>query len=156
MSKVWHTGSGETISLEEIFDNIYRHTKNSGRVYIGCDSQIVKKDCIFSTVICFHGATGQRGGNYYFTREKLARKSFSSILQRLTSEVEKSINMAIEITDKYPNIDIEIHVDTNSKENQATSKYTDMLVGYVKGAGFSCKTKPFAWASNSIADKHSK
>jgi len=29
-------------------------------------------------------------------------------------------------------------------------------MGYATGAGFRCKIKPDAWASNSIADKHSK
>ena len=31
-----------------------------------------------------------------------------------------------------------------------------MLVGYVKGSGYECKTKPHAFAAASIADKHSK
>jgi predicted RNase H-related nuclease YkuK (DUF458 family) len=38
----------------------------------------------------------------------------------------------------------------------ATSKFSDMLKGYVAGAGFECRIKPDAWASQSIADRHSK
>lgn len=153
---MWHTGAGDTILLESIFKSIGKHARRQGRVFIGCDSQIIKQECIFSTVICFHGAEGQQGGNYFFTRERLRRKEFPSILLRLTKEVEKSINVASEITNNYPEIDIEIHIDSSSKKSEATSKYTDMLVGYARGAGFPCKVKPFAWASNSIADKHSK
>ena len=153
---MWHTGSGNTILLEDIFKSIGKQVRRQGRVFIGCDSQIIKQECIFSTVICFHGAVGQQGGNYFFVRERFLRKEFPSILLRLTKEVEKSINIASEIVDNYPEVDIEIHIDSSSKENEATSKYTDMLVGYARGAGFSCKVKPFAWASNSIADKHSK
>ena len=55
-----------------------------------------------------------------------------------------------------PSADIEIHIDANSKNDQATGKHAEMLMGYAKGAGFRCKIKPDAWASNSIADKHSK
>ena len=153
---MWHTGSGKVISLDDIFRNIKKHAGRHGRVFIGCDSQIIKQECIFSTVICFHGAEGQQGGNYFFTRDRFLRKEFPSILLRLTKEVEKSIIIASEITDNYPEIDIEIHIDSSSKKSEATSKYTDMLVGYARGAGFRCKVKPFAWASNSIADKHSK
>jgi predicted RNase H-related nuclease YkuK (DUF458 family) len=31
-----------------------------------------------------------------------------------------------------------------------------MLRGYVTGAGFECRVKPNAWASQTVADKHSK
>jgi len=31
-----------------------------------------------------------------------------------------------------------------------------MLTGFAKGSGFNVKIKPNAWASQSVADKHSK
>ena len=37
-----------------------------------------------------------------------------------------------------------------------TKKFVDALTGYTKSAGFACKIKPDAWASASVADKHSK
>ena len=75
---------------------------------------------------------------------------------RLLKEVELSIDIGYKILENNPESDIEIHIDANSKKDQPTGKFADMLMGYAKGAGFKCKIKPEAWASNSIADKHSK
>ena len=153
---MWLSGSGIETDLEYIMRKIKIHSRQNGGVFIGCDSQIIKSQCIFSTVICLHGADGQSGGCYFYKREKLKRKSFPTMLTRLSKEVEKSITMGYEILDTHPDIDIEIHIDASSKKEQTTNKWADMLMGYAKGAGFKCKIKPDAWASNSIADKHSK
>ena len=53
--------------------------------------------------------------------------------------------------------DIELHIDVSPfYMKNGTSKFSDMLRGYVAGAGFECRVKPEAWASQSVADKHSK
>ena len=78
------------------------------------------------------------------------------MIVRLLREVELSIKIGYEILENNSNADIEIHIDANSKKDKPTGKFADMLMGYAKGAGFRCKIKPEAWASNSIADKHSK
>jgi len=153
---MWHTGSGYEIGFDQILIQIMKHTGDNGKVFIGCDSQIVKNKCIFSTVICLHGASGQRGGYYFFNRERLIAKEFPTVLMRLTKEVEKSIEMASVISEIGQEIDIEIHIDASSKEGEKSSKIADMLIGYARGAGFKCRIKPEAWASNSVADKHSK
>ena len=153
---MWHTGSGNRIQFDEILSHINDHCMTGGMVYIGCDSQITRADCVFSTVICLHGAADQKGGFYFFKREKLRRDDFPTLAVRLLKEVEKSIEMGYKILEINPNVDIEIHIDTNSKKNTKTSKFSDMLMGYAMGAGFKCKIKPDAWASNSIVDKHSK
>ena len=52
---------------------------------------------------------------------------------------------------------IEVHVDGSPFEAKgATSKFSEMLKGYVAGAGYLCRLKPYAWASQSVADRHSK
>lgn len=153
---MWYTGSGYEINFKQILIQIRKHSNDNGKVFIGCDSQLIKSQCIFSTVICLHGADGQRGGYYFFSREKLIAKEFPTVLIRLTKEVEKSIEMASLISDLGPEIDIEIHIDASSKEGEKSSKISDMLIGYARGAGFKCRIKPEAWASNSVADKHSK
>ena len=78
------------------------------------------------------------------------------MLNRLLKEVELSVEMGSNILNEYPDADIEIHIDANAKKEEATGKFSDMLVGFARGAGFRCKIKPDAWASSSIADKHSK
>ena len=153
---MWFSGSGEETTLKNILNEICLHSKRGGRIFIGCDSQISRDKCTFSTVICFHGADNQQGGYYFFKREKYERNSFPSMMTRLIKEVELSIQMGDRIMEKLPEADIEIHIDANSKKEESTSRFADMLTGYAKGAGFKCKIKPHAWASNSIADKHSK
>ena len=153
---MWHSGSGKSVSIEDIFSQIEPHCEKNGVIFIGCDSQITRNLCTFSTVICFHGADAQPGGFYYFTREKTQRNSYPTMVLRLLKEVELSIQMGYKILESFPSADIEIHIDANSKKEEPTGKFADMLMGYAKGAGFRCKIKPDAWASNSIADKHSK
>jgi len=153
---MWYTGSGYEIGFNQILIQIGKHSKEGGNVFVGCDSQVVKNQCTFSTVVCLHGARGQKGGYYFFNREKLDGSKFPSILLRLTKEVEKSIELASEISEICPNVNIEIHIDASSKEKEKTNRFIDMLTGYAKGAGFKCRIKPDAWASNSVADKHSK
>lgn len=153
---MWHSGSGKSVTIEEIFSKIDSHCRKNGVIFIGCDSQITRNLCTFSTVICFYGADSQAGGYYYFTREKNQRNSYPTMVIRLLKEVELSIQMGFKILESFPDADIEIHIDANSKKEEPTGKFADMLMGYAKGAGFRCKIKPDAWASNSIADKHSK
>jgi len=153
---MWNSGSGKEVEFENILEEIKKHSNDNGNIFIGCDSQIIKDRCVFSTVICLHGADNQEGGYYFFKREKREKNSFPTMLMRLTKEVEKSIEMGCKILEINPDVNIEIHIDASAKKEEKTSKFSDMLMGYAKGAGFSCKIKPDAWASNSIADKHSK
>ena len=153
---MWHFGSGKSVTFEEVLKEIIVYSTGNGIVFIGCDSQIIRGDCIFSTAICMHGADNQKGGYYFFIREKLKRNDFPNLILRLLKEVEKSINMGYKIMDSIPTANIEIHIDANSKRTAATGKYIDMLTGYVRASGFDFKIKPEAWASNSVADKHSK
>jgi len=153
---MWNSGSGKEVEFENILEEVRKHSNDNGNVFIGCDSQIIKDRCVFSTVICLHGADNQKGGYYFFKREKREKNSFPTMLMRLTKEVEKSIEMGCKILEINPDVNIEIHIDASPKKEEKTSKFADMLMGYAKGAGFSCKIKPDAWASNSIADKHSK
>ena len=153
---MWFTGSGESVNIQHILEKVKKHSLENGTVFIGCDSQVTKELCVHSTVICMHGADNQYGGYYFFKREKNNRNVYSTMLLRLLREVELSIQIGYKILEHNPDTDIEIHIDANSKKDQPTGKFSDMLMGYARGAGFKCKIKPEAWASNSIADKHSK
>jgi predicted RNase H-related nuclease YkuK (DUF458 family) len=153
----WFTGSGYEIKFDRIIELIEEHTRNNGSVFIGTDSFLAKKQCTFATVICFHGANGQSGGNYYVTRTKTSSRQFKVLLNRILSEVEKTVYLAIEVSNLCPEARIELHIDVSAAgTNTATGKFADVLTGYAKSAGFSCKIKPNSWAAFAIADKHSK
>ena len=143
---MWFSGSGESVNINNIFEKINQHCSDNGTIFIGCDSQITRDLCTYSTVICLHGAENQHGGFYFFKREKTKRNEYPTMVLRLLREVELSIQIGYEILENNPSADIEIHVDANSKNDQATGKHAEMLMGYAKGAGFRCKIKPDPFA----------
>jgi len=153
---MWYSGSGNSVEIEHIFEEVKSHSNKNGVTFIGCDSQITRNLCTFSIVICLHGADEQQGGYYFFKKDRTKRDSYPTMVLRLLKEVELSIQLGFKILEHNPEADIEIHIDANSKKEAPTTKFADMLMGYAKGAGFRCKIKPDAWASNSVADKHSK
>ena len=80
-------------------------------------------------------------------------------MSRITEETRRSIEIASLLMNEY-NFDpdtIELHLDVSPFSlNNGTSKYSDMLKGYVQGYGIDYRLKPDAWASQTVADKHSK
>jgi predicted RNase H-related nuclease YkuK (DUF458 family) len=154
--KVWHTGSGYRISMKDIESELESHIKADGNIFIGCDSFIKGGKCVFASVICLHGGRDQRGGRYFWFRERSSDKKYNNIALRIFEEVAKTVNFGLELTERFPSANIELHIDVSSHERGKTYKYVDQLTGFAKSAGFNCQIKPFAWAAASIADKHSK
>jgi predicted RNase H-related nuclease YkuK (DUF458 family) len=153
----WNTGTNDNITFNDIIEQIKKHTLLNGTIYIGTDSFPLKEQCIFATAICLYGADEQQGGNYFFTKTKLNKKQFPELSIRMIKEAEKTINLANHIVELIPTAKLELHLDISPQENkEGTSHLAKMLVGYVKGSGYECKIKPYAFAAASIADKHSK
>ena len=153
----WKTGSSNNINYNTIILQIKEHSKNNGTVYIGTDSFFIKDNCIFSTAICLYGADNQQGGRYFYTKTKLNKKQFPELSIRMIKEAENTIVLANNIIENVPDAKLELHLDISPQEsNEGTSHLANMLVGYVKGSGYECKVKPYAFAAASIADKHSK
>ena len=105
---MWHSGSGKPVSIEEILECIYSHTRKNGSVYLGCDSQLYGEKCTFSTVVCLHGADNQNGGYYFFRREKENSSSYPTMLTRLLKEVELSVELGYQILEQNPKADIAV------------------------------------------------
>jgi len=86
-------------------------------------------------------------------------KRYSTLSTRITEEVRRSIEIAEYLMNDHhilPEM-LEVHLDVSPfAAKNGTSKLSDMLKGYVQGYGFTCKLKPNAWASQSVADRHSK
>ena len=153
----WRTPNGKPMTMGQVFDEIEDHVRNGGKVYVGTDSFIDKNKCAFATAICLHGARDQRGGKYFFRKVFDKRQNFPSMVQRIFREVQDSIEIALNISEHVPSAQIELHLDISPAEkNNGTSKISEMVTGYAKSSGFECKIKPEAWASQSVADKHSK
>jgi len=153
---IWFTGSGVETTFSDLVKTLRENTSRGTRVFIGTDSFISKREIRFASAICLHGGGVSR---YFFTRnfEKLSK--FKVLVSRITEEVRRTVEIA-DVLYTQEDIDsnqIELHIDVSAFERKAkTSKFAEMLEGYVEGAGYTCKIKPNAWASQTIADRHSK
>jgi len=154
--KRWISGSGNTHSFEDISNIVSFHSRNN-KIFIGSDSFLTKKRTCFVTAVCL--LTKDKGGRYFLYKDYLKTNQFNILSVRITEEVRRSIELAEHFMDTYSILpqDIELHLDVSPfGTKNGTSKFSDMLKGYVQGYGFGCKLKPNAWASQTVADKHSK
>ncbi len=153
----WNTGSNSKIDFYEILKVIKEYITNGSKVFIGTDSFISQKKVCFASAICLYGP--KCSGRYFFFKETLPNKPYKALVSRITEETRRSVEIGCLLMDEYgfnPNT-IELHLDVSPfSAGNATSKFSDMLRGYVQGYGFDYRLKPDAWASQSIADKHSK
>ncbi len=153
----WITGSGKEIDFYDLLKLSREYVKKGSKIFIGSDSFIAKEKICFASAICLHGGT--ESGRYFFYKQDLPKFQFAQLVSRITEETRRSIEIACLFMDEY-NIDstnIELHLDVSPfGTNNGTSKYSDMLKGYVQGYGVDYRLKPDAWASQTIADKHSK
>jgi predicted RNase H-related nuclease YkuK (DUF458 family) len=148
--------NGDIIDHNDMLVRIKKHTKEGGGIYIGTDSHLAQDKFIFATVICMHNEEKRNGGTYFYHRERVKAGKFGSLVNRILHEVNKSVEIGLALREK--NIEnIELHIDASpASAGNATSRFSDMLAGFAKGAGFKFKIKPDAWSSSSIADKHAK
>jgi uncharacterized protein len=156
-NQIWYTGSGKKIKYHEIITRIKESLGDGGKIFIGSDSFISKNKVNFASAICIHG--DGKGGRYFFMREYLPKSRFEVLVHRITEEVSRSVQIGQDLMYNHDieASDIELHIDVSPfHARTATSKFAEMLSGYVNGAGFECRVKPDAWASQSVADKHSK
>lgn len=151
------TGSGNAISLDQMFEKITFALKNNSKIFIGTDSDVSKKKVTFCRAICVHGP--ETSGFYYFSKHKEHFKRYPDLFSRISEEARLSVETADMVCSKL-DINkslIELHLDVSPLgKNTKTSTFSDSLKGLVKGVGYDCKLKPNAWASQSVADKHSK
>lgn len=157
METNWSTGSGRKVGFSEIINQIKTCVARGGKIFIGSDSFISKRKVTFATAICLHG--DNRGGRYFFARAHEPLSHYRVLVSRITEEVRRSVELAEHIMEEHsinPQ-SFELHIDVSPFEmRKATSRFSEMLSGYVVGAGFACRIKPNAWASQTVADKHSK
>lgn len=153
----WVTGSNQQIDFYDLLRLIREYVQKGAKIFIGSDSFISKNKVCFASAVCLHG--GEENGRYFFYKEFLPKQQFTQLVARITEETRRSVEIACLFMDEY-GVDpqnIELHLDVSPfGANNGTSKYSDMLKGYVQGFGVDYRLKPDAWASQTIADKHSK
>lgn len=156
MNSTWKTGKREVIDIENIFDILRSVSKSKDhKIIVGTDSVKLGYDFVFTSAICvLNGEFYDR--RYFYTREKIKDDSFLDLPKRLLKETEDSIALALNIKDKLANANIEIHADVNTSSLHMSSRYKNMITGYITGCGFDVKTKPQSFVASSIADLHTR
>ncbi len=157
VKKRWVTGSNKDIDFYKLLNLTRQYVRNGAKIFIGSDSFISQDKVCFASAVCLHG--GDNGGRYFFYKENIPKNNFTNLVSRITEETRRSVEIACLLMDEY-DIEashIELHLDVSPfGTNNGTSRYSDMLKGYVQGFGVDYRLKPDAWASQTIADKHSK
>ena len=155
--KAWKTGSNKEIEFSTISEQILLHSLKDRKIFIGSDSFISQNKTCFVTAVCL--LTKNLGGRYFFYKERVPTRYHRSLPLRITEEVRRSIEIAEHFIQNF-NVrptQIELHLDVSPPTSKnGTSRFSEMLKGYVQGFGLTCKLKPDAWASQSVADRHSK
>ena len=138
---------------KEILDFVKKdHTY---QLFIGSDSQLHRgEDCVvYATVVVIYKQS--KGGRFFVRKKKGA--ILKSLRERLARETWESVELAIQMKEFLPgNVDLQVHVDSNSSKRYKSGNYTEELVGMITSQGFKCRIKPDAWAAQTIANRFTK
>ena len=125
-------------------------------IYVGCDSHKAKghdDKYLFAIAICLISDHLQ---NKYFYSRGIHSREFITLQARLTEEVAFSAETVLKLAKYFPNRKITLHADSSCDMKNKSAKFTEMFRAWAKGIGCDFASKPDAWASSSVADKHSK
>lgn len=152
----WRTGIGTNVSRDELLSDITRHIEAGGKVFVGCDSNLLGENCTFANAICLYNETERRGGRYFYQISKVKMRFKTPPQVRIMQEAQNAIEIALELAQLYPTENIEVHLDVNTRKGNLSQTLADQLSGYARSSGFECKLKPDSWAATGIADGHTR
>ena len=155
ISNLWHDNNDVILTFTEVTILMKPYIDKGCKIYIGSDSMLTNKGCVFATVICLHSLE-HKVGIYYFNKFKSKEKRYKNLRQKIMREVKLSLDVAGSLRVYFPNEKIEVHADVGLSNKSATHIFVDQVRGWVGGSGFICKIKPKSWASSTVADWHTK
>ena len=118
-------------------------------VFVGCDSQMYnyKQEYVVSIVVY----TERKGGTTWHVKIRTGKPR--NLREKLVNEAWLAIQTAWELEHVLPKgVDLSVHLDINSDEKWASSKYHDEVYWLAKGQGFKVFTKPNAWAASYVSE----
>jgi hypothetical protein len=152
---IWCGGDGERYTSEEVINEINDYTRKGGKLYVGTDSMTHVSQSTFVCVVALHD-NAMKIARYFYKKINLKGDEYKNLQTKIFKEVQYSVSIADFLRERYPEIDIEVHVDIGSAKKSATRKFISSVRGWVVGSGFCFKHKPYAWAASSVADWHTK
>lgn len=118
-------------------------------VFIGTDSQNMRKKTIYCTVIAFR--YGFRGVHYIYHKEVV--DEVKNTFLRLWGETDRSLEVAQWFTAQI-NVPITIDMDFNEDEHFESNKLIASSTGWALSLGFDVNTKPNMVLACKAADHH--
>jgi predicted RNase H-related nuclease YkuK (DUF458 family) len=154
MSWMKLSGAPITSSLRDAVEDAILDELNAGyklRVCIGTDSQVHGNVIEYASVVVF--LREKQGGFMFLKKERHMGKI--SIKERMMHEVSMSIDTAYQLADIFTRyrIPLEVHCDINSNPSHKSHQALQDAMGYITGMGYTFKSKPYAFASTSCANK---
>jgi len=151
--------SQNTYTKEEFLNQLKNYDEQGYNLYIGTDSQIVKRKISIVTAMCFHKSGDDAGddaggvsGKIFYVKERIGRKQYPNLRTRMLLEAYRSIELAMELESLFSK-KLEVHLDVGNTIKSKTSAYEKELQALVLSQGYGCEIKPYSWASSSVADK---
>jgi predicted RNase H-related nuclease YkuK (DUF458 family) len=151
----WCDADGKNVKHSVIIDELKNYAAMGGKIYVGADSMYRNTKCVFACTIALHDSN-QKIAKYYFKKEKEYSRKYKDLAVKINREVDFAVKTALDIREKIPESQIEIHVDIGRKKKNTTRFLVNQIRGWVTGLGFICCIKPNSWASSDIADWHTK
>ena len=151
----WVCPGGDQLNSEDFAKKAKELISKGSNVYIGTDSMLRGDNCIFVTVIAFHN-NNSKIAKYFYKKFRSENCEYRNLKNKITEEVNLSVQAAQKVNEFSPSTPIELHVDIGKNKENKTRIMTSMVTGWVKGMGYDLKIKPESWASSSIADNHTK
>ena len=130
-------------------------TSPETKIYIGCDSEVVKDKKVRYTIVVVVHIDGSKGAKVFggFEHERNV-DNIKKPFYRLMNEVYKVSNLYLKLADAIGDRTIEVHLDLNSNDKHISNKVAKQALGYVKGVcGVDAKLKPDAFAASFAADR---
>jgi uncharacterized protein len=154
---MWRKANKVIVSFDDVDKLISKVSFSSDhKIIVGTDSLVRGQHYIFTTAICILTCETSDVRRYFYQRKTFDKSLYKSLYKRLVKETSDSISIANELKSKYPNTNIEIHLDINQNDKHKSSAYKNALLGYVQGYGFEYKFKPDSFVASCIADRHTK
>jgi len=152
----WKNGRKEIVNLDDILSILEKVSKSTNhKIIIGSDSVKLGYNFIFTKAICVMNED-YYDRRYFYCRTKIRDDSYLDLSKRLLKETTDSLDLAIQIRNNLNDANIEIHADVNPDSKHLSSKYKNMISGYISGCGFDVKVKPLSFVASSIADQHTR
>ena len=153
----WKNSKKQVFSQEQLLEILKKVSKhNKHKIIVGTDSVKIGKDFVFANAICIINDNEFYDRRFFYSKRKVADVSYYDLSKRLLKETSDSINIAIQLKESIKSANIEIHADVNSEPKHMSSKYMNMIVGYITGCGFACKIKPSSFVASGIADVYTR